>query len=105
MEVALLKVPAHVLHAVVPAQMARELMPAEAAAAVFRRRALLLPASVADALEGLFERLALFAGDRLLAVAGDPGAVHAALVLGEEILAVEIVKQAGFVVGCAARGR
>lgn len=86
------KVLADVLHAALPAVAAGELLLAEATLAPLRRLALFMPAARANFFEARLEGVPLLWGgsSRL----GQPGSVHAALVLREEVLAVEIVRHA-----------
>lgn len=88
------------LHALVPALRPDERLPAEPAAAAQRRLALLMPAARADVVEALLEVVLLGLGR--IALVAHPRRVHAALVLGEEVLAVEVVGDAAVGTGVEA---
>lgn len=77
------------LHALVPAPGAREGLPTDAAGAPVGQRAQLVPAPLPDTLQGALEGVAFLLAGGLFRIPVGPGGVHAPLVLGEEVLAVE----------------
>lgn len=89
-----LEVASDMLHPHFPAVLARESLPTEPTVALGRRITQRVPAAPADCLETRFKV-------RPLSICRDtagslqPGDVHAAMVLGEEIFAVEVIWLAG----------
>ncbi len=85
------------LHSLFPSVHAPELRIAEAAVAQCWWGTELLPAPLPDAVKAHFKRFFVGLWDRLLAslcICG-PGRVHAALVLDEEVFAVEVIDEGG----------
>lgn len=101
-QVCLLIVSRNMLHALFPGVRAPELRIAEAAVAQCRWGTELLPAPLPDAVKTHFEGFFLGLWDRLLVglCICDPGRVHTALVLDEEVFAVEVIDKGG----CCRRG-
>lgn len=79
------------VHTVIPAVWAGEIAPAESTGTLLWRLALLMPAASADILETGLEGLPFLLGGGVGPAREDPGCMHAALVLGEKILAVKVV--------------
>lgn len=82
--------PSHMLHTVIPAMFAVEVLAAESALADCWWLASRVPAAVSHGVEAPFEYLA-FPGRRVGAVVLVPRRVHASEVLREEVFAVEVV--------------
>lgn len=92
------------VHTVIPTVRAGKLAPAESTGTLLWRLALLVPAAGADVLETGLEGLPFLLGGGVGPACEDPGCMHAALVLGEEILAVEVVDLADGLVVVVAGG-
>lgn len=89
--VTFLVVTTNMLHSIVPTPDSNEPLSTETTGALGRWLALFMPATSPNRFKALLEVIALFLSFGLLAVASDPGSMHATLVLGEEILSVEVI--------------
>lgn len=91
-----LEMPSDMLHTLVPAAWAREEHGAEPALTLCWWSTLLVPASSPHLFQASLEIIALLLRCWLARAAAQPWGVHAALVLCEEVLAVEVVGMSSF---------